>query len=83
MRYPAGRTWDFLFTPSTLFHAQVSAIGCKGLGSGLGFPATTSWDAASGCGTPQFKAILDNLGVQGNFKKKYGGFAGYYDDQAD
>ena len=60
-----------------------SAIGCKGRGAGLGVPATTGWDAASGFCTPQFKAILDNLGVQGNFKKKYGGFAGYYDDQAD
>ncbi|KAF3761352.1 tripeptidyl peptidase [Cryphonectria parasitica EP155] len=29
-----------------------SAVGCEGLGDGLGFPAEVGWDAVSGWGTP-------------------------------
>ena len=49
-----------------------SAIGCKGLGSGLGFPAKDGWDAVTGFGTPNFKSILSNLGLSGNFKTSSG-----------
>lgn len=40
-----------------------SAVGCAGLGDGLGFPAQEGWDAVSGWGTPLFKSILQSLGV--------------------
>ncbi|GAM89979.1 hypothetical protein ANO11243_080190 [Dothideomycetidae sp. 11243] len=54
-----------------------SAIGCAGLGSGLGFPAKAGWDAVTGFGSPHFKRILKSLGVQGNFDD-CGGWTGYY-----
>lgn len=40
-----------------------SAAGCGGLGDGLGFPAQAGWDAVTGWGTPNFKSILESLGV--------------------
>lgn len=40
-----------------------SAVGCSELGDGLGFPAKEGWDAVTGFGTPNFKDILELLGV--------------------
>lgn len=40
-----------------------SAVGCSGIGDGLGFPAKEGWDAVTGFGTPRFKDILEVLGV--------------------
>lgn len=40
-----------------------SAVGCSELGDGLGFPAQEGWDAVTGFGTPQFKTILEVLGI--------------------
>ncbi|KAF2149201.1 subtilisin-like protein [Myriangium duriaei CBS 260.36] len=54
-----------------------SAIGCAGLGSGLGFPAKQGWDAVTGWGTPNFKSILKSLGVEGKFDN-CGAWTGYY-----
>ncbi|PSR76287.1 tripeptidyl peptidase-like protein [Coniella lustricola] len=52
-----------------------SAVGCEGLGDGLGFPAQAGWDAVSGWGTPQFKSILENLGVKGSFTNNAAGWS--------
>jgi len=54
-----------------------SAIGCSEIGSGLGFPAKQGWDAVTGFGTPNFKQILQNLGVSGSYDN-CGGWTGYY-----
>lgn len=45
-----------------------SAIGCAGLGSGLGFPAANGWDAVSGWGTPNFPKILEQLALEGKWE---------------
>lgn len=41
-----------------------SSAGCGELGDGLGFPAQAGWDAVTGWGTPNFKSILESLGVE-------------------
>lgn len=41
-----------------------SSTGCSALGNGLGFPAQDGWDAVTGWGTPNFKSILESLGIK-------------------
>ena len=53
-----------------------SAIGCQGLGSGLGFPAKKGWDAVSGFGTPNFPAIVQQLAIDCAWEHT-GGWGGY------
>lgn len=40
-----------------------SAAGCSEFSDGTGFPAQAGWDAVTGWGTPNFKTILEVLGI--------------------
>lgn len=54
-----------------------SAIGCSEIGSGLGFAATTGWDAVTGFGTPIFPKILELLDLEGRWAPG-GGWSGHW-----